>query len=341
MSAHHRRSTLSVLALLLTLPACDLVDGVRARTAHPDTLAAVAMGSGLLLGLQVPGALAAGEEAVVRLSVTNRSDTIASRIRIELVVPGWLDPMPPRAGDREVAMVAIDGATRFAYRMDDTPLEPNQTQTIEQRIRVPALDPQTEGALPRTRLVRARLLGPDDEPLAEVESEIALEGVPLRDPIPPADTANHRDQLGSVRLGMTTAALRQAAPAARDTTWSLSGAAHRAVAFPVGPNGRAFAVLSGDTVVHIEVRDPGVRTREQIGVGSRMEELRAAYGAACADTDEGTVVVWFARAPGISFALDTPVPEDPALLRQNPARIPGAAPVTRWWLRRGSDPCPR
>ena len=75
-----------------------------------------------MLGLEVTGALGAGSEGMARRSITNRLETTASYIRIELVVSGWVEPIPPQAGDRKVSMTAMeDGATRFGYRMDTTP----------------------------------------------------------------------------------------------------------------------------------------------------------------------------------------------------------------------------
>ncbi|CAN5758432.1 hypothetical protein BH23GEM6_BH23GEM6_24770 [soil metagenome] len=344
MRAHCRTPRLSALALVVSLVACDAVDRAREGSPQPDSVGVVAIGSGLMLGLQVPSALDAGSEGVVRLTVTNQSDTVASHIRLELLVPGWVEPMPPRPGDREVSMAAMeDGGTRFAYRMESTPLEPNQTHIVEQRIRVPAYGAQTEDAVPWTRLLRARLFGPGSEPLAEVESEIALQGAALPETGSPAvlsGPGNQRMQLGSARLGMTAAALRQAIPAARDTAWTQEGVARRVVMVPLA-EGRVFAVLSGDTVARLEVLDPGLKTREQMGVGSQLEELRAAYGPACADIADGTVIVWFANAPGVSFALDSPVPGNAAQLRQAPERIPASSRVTRWWLRGGADRCPR
>lgn len=339
------RSTLAlpVLVVLSILPACDEIDRARTRAMPADTVATTA-GSGLMLGLQVPGALGGGDEGVVRLTITNRSDTIASRIRLELIVPGWVEPSPPRPGDREVSMLALaDGGTRFAYRMDETPLEPNQSETIEQRIRVPARGVVTDGSVPWSRVVRALLLGPDGEPLAEVESELSVDGAAAGDTVSTAatfDTGAQRDRLGSVRLGMSSTDLRQASAGVRDTTWMQEGMAQNVVIVPLGSNGRAYAVLDGDSVARIEVRDTLVRTRERLGVGSTMEQLRAAFGRACADAAEGTVVVWFPAAPGVSFALDTPVPQNVAQLRQATDQIPGSARVTRWWLRHGTDSCP-
>ncbi|CAN5875448.1 hypothetical protein BH23GEM9_BH23GEM9_07890 [soil metagenome] len=337
MSTRIAPAALTLLAVLLIAPSCDSVDRARSRfgTTTTDTLSVVTTsGSGLMLALHAPGVLRAGEEGVLRVSVSNRSDTTARNIRLELIVPGWAEPSPPRLGDRELSMVALpEGGTRFAWRLDETPIGPGQTQSIDQRIRVPMAGAAGAPDSPWSRVVRARLLDTAGEPIAEVEGEISLDAA-MQDTTGAAG-GPIRDQIGAMRLGMTAAALRQAAPAARDTTWSQEGMSQRGAWVTLPGNGRALAVLSGDTVTRLEVRDTVVRTRERLGVGSRLEELRSAYGAACADTGEGTVVVWFANAPGISFALDTPVPADPAQLRSSPDRLPGTARVTRWWLRRG------
>ena len=94
-------------------------------------------------------------------------------------------------------------------------------------------------------------------------------------------------------------------------------------------------MLSGDAVVRIEAGHPAIQTAERLGVGSRLSELRAAYGAACAEVIDGRVVVWFARAPGVAFAA---APRSGAAL--DTGSIPGTAQVTRWWLSRDVDVCP-
>jgi hypothetical protein len=260
MTVTHRIPLPALLLAFVTMAGCDAVDRTRARLATPDTAAvATASGAGLALGLQAPGALEAGDEGILRLSLTNRTDTIVSRVRLELIVPGWADPLPPRLGDREVTMAALeDGGTRFSYRLDDTPLEPGQAETIEQRIRVPTYGVVGDATVPWSRAVRARLLDLDGQLLAEVESEISLEGVATNGTPSAAGpvTGPVRDRLGPVRLGMTGPALRQAAPAARDTTWSQEGMEERGLVVPTG-GGNALAVLSGDTVVRIDVVDPG------------------------------------------------------------------------------------
>ncbi len=298
----------------------------------------------LTLGMQTPGVLRPGVEGTVLLSLTNRGDTVARNIRLQMLVPGWMEPIPPRPGDREVSMSAsAEEGIQISYRMDNPPLGPGQTETLEQRIRIPLTSPVTAGARPWSRIVRARLLGPDGHPLAQVESEIALDSTTRGDTLRVergTGTAGDRERLGAVRLGMTAAALRQAAAGARDTAWAQEGVQERALVVPFARQGRAVAVLSGDTVVRVEVRDTLPRTRERLGVGSRLDELRAAYGRACSAAGEGGVVVWFPRAPGISFALDAPIPVNKGQIRESVDPLPASARVTRWWLRRGVDRCP-
>lgn len=337
-----RRGIWSVCTAMLLFvgSGCEVVDRVRNRGVAADTAASSASAGGLTLGLQTPGVLRPGEEGVIRLSLTNRSDTVPRGIRVDLLVPGWMEPMPPRPGDREVTMAAsAEEGTRFSYRMDEPPLEPGQMQTVEQRIRVPLSHPVSGGATPWSRVVRARLVSAGGEPVAEVQSEVALGETPAGDSAQqaPGGPAGARDRLGPAHLGMSASALRQAAPGARDTTWTAEGMRERGLVVPIEGGGRAVALLAGDTVARIEVRDSIPRTREGLGVGSRLEQLRAAYGRACAALGEGNVVVWFPGAPGVSFALDAP-PDGQA--RVDPERLPASARVTRWWLRRGVDRCP-
>jgi hypothetical protein len=338
MNTGHFIPVIIVLAALSTLSGCEAVERARDRFGTTDTLTVAAAGSGLTLGLQAPGTLRAGEEGILRLSVTNRSDTTVAHIRLELIVPDWAVPMPPRPGEREVSMMALaDGGTRFAYSMAGTPIERGQTEVVEQRIRVPMAD-AADPDVAWSRVVRGRLLDAQGEALVEVQGEIGFAG-DASSATTAAAAGEGRDRIGPVRLGMSSAALRQAVPAARDTTWSQEGMPQRGAWVALDGGGRMLAALSGDSVSRIEVRDPAARNPEGLGVGTRLEELRSAYGAACADIGDGNVVVWFAGAPGASFALDTAPPGDIAQLRANPDGLPGTARVTRWWLRRGSDSC--
>jgi len=98
--------------------------------------------------------------------------------------------------------------------------------------------------------------------------------------------------------------------------------------------------LADGQVDRIAVRGQGVRTGAGLGVGSRLEELNAAYGQPCVAAGErGEVVVWYARQPGVSFVLDMPTPPSPDAVRQDPARLPGSARVRELFVRRGTDGC--
>lgn len=193
MPARHRISFVAVLALVVSATGCDdLTNRLRQNTVVvTDTVAGAVTGTGLALGLQAPGGLRPGEEGVLRLSITNQSDTVAARVHVELFVPEWAEPMPPRFGDRAVTMTAVEGGgTRFGYTLEETPLQPGELQTIEQRIRVPATAIEDGDAGAGT--VRARLVGAEGQAFAEVSSEIVMATSVQRDTVAapaPADTA--------------------------------------------------------------------------------------------------------------------------------------------------------
>ena len=320
---------------------CDAVERVRTRFGATTTDTVItATGSGLALGLQAPGALRPGDEGVLRLTLTNNTDTAVSNVRLELIVPEWVEPMPPRPGERPVTMSALEnGSTVFSYGMADAPLTPGQLQTVDQRIRVPAAGSVSRGNAPWTRTVRARLLAANGNTLADVQTGIAVDSAALASARPADDAAavTRREQVGPIVLGMSAAAVKQAAPNTRDTTWSQSGTRYRGVLIPIA-NQTAFAVLAGDAVARIEVGHPAIKTAEGLGVGSRMNELRAADGAACAEVIGGRVVAWFAAVPGMNFVLNAPVPRN--IAEFDPAKIPDNAVVTRWWVSKDAEICP-
>lgn len=330
---------IATLGLLAAGSACDYID--RARAGGEAAEAA----GGVVLGLEAPGMIRPGEEGIVRLSLSNRGDTVVHGVVVELLVPQWMEPIAPEPTGREVTISATpEEGTRLSFRMDDPPLQPGETQSVSQRIRIPETGVVAEGAAPWSRVVRARLIGPAGQPLAEVESEITIDTTGMADTLR-SDTLRGgepvvgREGVGPVRLGMTAGAVRQAAPQTRDTTWMVEGTREQGMVVPLEGRGQVTTVLTGDTVSRIYVRDRTIRTEEGLGVGSRLEELRSAYGRPCADVGEGVVVVWFPNRPGVSFALDAPVPENPRQIREDPDRVPGSAQVTRFWLRRGADRC--
>lgn len=330
------------VVLLLVGSGCDYIDRARNGGATPvDTSGVTATAGGFLLAMQMPGAIAEGGEGTVRLSLTNRGDTVPRGVTLDLLMPLWVEPLPPRPGERPVTMTAVaEEGLRFTFTLDDETLGPGQTQTVEQRIRVPRGAPRIGGAGPRGQIVRARLIDPAGQPLVEVASQLALDSVRADSGPGGGEAAVEPDGIGPLRLGMARAAVAQTVPGSRDTSWLQEGTQERGLVVPFAGGGTAIAVLSGDTVTRIEVRNSSIRAHDRVGVGSTLQELRAAYGRPCAAVGEGEVVVWFSSAPGISFALDAPLPEQPGQIAANPERIPGSATVTRWWVRRGPDTCP-
>jgi hypothetical protein len=343
---HPKVFHLWMCVLLLAPPACKIIDRGQDGAAPADTAAAQSATESLVLRLESPGVLRPGEQGTVRVSIANRGDSVPRGVQLELIVPGWVEPSPPAPGGREVTVgVTEEEGVRLTYRLDEPPLRPGKTEIVEQGIRVPPTTLATGGGRPWGRVVRARLTGPGGRAMTEVESSLAFDSAAVADSTAivqdtAAAASAPRDRLGAARLGMPVAELRRAAPGARDTSWTREGTAERGVVVPMGGGGRAVALLSGDSVARIEVRDPAARTREGLGVGSTVGELRSAFGTACADVAEGEVVVWFPGAPGIGFALDVKPPADPRLVRARPDRVPATARVTRWWLRRGADRCP-
>jgi hypothetical protein len=337
---------ITTVGLLLIGSGCDAIDRVRDRGGDEevvvDTSAVSATAGGFLLAMQMPEALRPGEEGVVRLALTNRSDTVRSGISLDVLMPLWLEPVAPRPGDREVTIVATaEEGLRFSYQMDDPVIEPGQMQTVEQRIRIPLSASTTGGSASRSRIVRARLISPDGQPLVEVASQLTLDTT-AGDSIPGdgVAVAVDGDGVGPVQLGMTRAEVQRAAAGARDTAWMQEGMQERGLTVPLAPSGRAMVVLAEDTVTRIEIHESAVRTGEGLGVGSTFQELRTAYGAPCAAVGEGEVVVWFADKPGISFALDAAIPQNVDQISETPDRIAATSRVTHWWVRRGLDDCP-
>ena len=235
----YQRGIFAILFAAGTTAGCEAVDRARSRFGTTDTIATVT-GTGLALGLQTPGLLRPGDEGALRLTLTNHTDTVVSAIRLELIVPGWAEAMPPRVGERPVTMAAMeDGSTLFSYQMADMPLDPKGVQTVEQRIRVPASSIPSRGEVPWTRTVRARLVDGNGRALAEVLSELMLDSIaiPVARSLAGADTAGRRDRLGAVELGMNAVAVKQAVRTARDTTWMQEGTQQRGLVYPVG-NGK-------------------------------------------------------------------------------------------------------
>lgn len=94
----------------------------------------------------------------------------------------------------------------------------------------------------------------------------------------------------------------------------------------IGPAGNTLVVT------RINVFDPGLRTKDGIGVGSTYDELRSRYAVDWVGSGEGRV---FARveALGISFQLDTSGPPPLWSIRE-PGQVPSGVRVVGMLLTR-------
>jgi hypothetical protein len=349
------RSLLLLGGLALIAAACDGIPQFSRTEAGPDPR--------LALSLDVSEELDWGGVSSIRLTLSNDGETVSENAHVELYLPSWLEFSSVEPEGTEVALLSASPETRLAYRLGDPALEPGETRTIVQRVRVPPRDatagpstdaqqggaeatPDARPPVPANRTLRARLVSPSGEQLgAEVRTAMPFRGADNSAALPAGGTADagakaliRSDGVGPVRLGATAAELRAAVPAARDTTFTIgAGPAERGLSVPLDGS-RVLAVLANDRVDRIIVRDAGIRTELGHGVGSTFQQLRQVYGTACtARTPDGRAAAWFSNLPGVSFALDA-LPATPGDTTAAPS-LADAAQVRELWVRRGSDRC--
>ena len=148
--------------------------------------------------------------------------------------------------------------------------------------------------------------------------------------------------IGVARIG---APLREVGQSCRtrDTTFVLSEGMEEAGAIIEFAGHRVLALTAGDgTISRLIVADSAFRTERGLGIGNRVGQLREAYGRLCGAVGEGTVAVWLAGLPNVSFGLETRLSDLPASgsrLSGDPSVIPDTARVTSLWVIAEGVPC--
>jgi hypothetical protein len=148
--------------------------------------------------------------------------------------------------------------------------------------------------------------------------------------------------IGAARIGAPLREVRQSCRT-RDTTFTLSEGMQESGAVIEFASHRVLALTSRDsTISRLIVADSAFRTERGLGVGNRVGQLREAYGRLCGAVGEGTVAVWFAGLPNVSFGLDTRLSDLPASgsrLSGDPSVIPDTARVMSLWVISEGVPC--
>lgn len=113
------------------------------------------------------------------------------------------------------------------------------------------------------------------------------------------------DSLGPIHRTQTQAGLSEACPTLTDSTWydveghSVQGAAVRFLGRTIG----TLEWQEGGTPGLVIITDEVVRTPDNIGIGSRVSDLRGRIQSLSAGYDDSGVYVWNAQQPTISYLL--------------------------------------
>lgn len=140
--------------------------------------------------------------------------------------------------------------------------------------------------------------------------------------------------IGVARLGAPVRDVGQSCTT-RDTTFSLGEGIQEQGAVIEFAGHRVLALVENGAISRLIVADSAFRTERGLGVGSSVAELRQAYGRLCGAVGEGTVAVWLAGLPNVSFGLDTRLSDlgsASTRVSDDPSVIPDTARVTSLWV---------
>lgn len=148
--------------------------------------------------------------------------------------------------------------------------------------------------------------------------------------------------IGVARIGGSVREVGQSCPT-RDTSFTLSEGIQEQGAVIEFAGHRVLGITTADgTISRLIVADSSFRTERGLGVGSTVGQLRQAYGRLCGAVGEGTVAVWLAGLPNVSFGLDTRLSDlgtASTRLSDDPSVIPDTARVTSLWVIAGGVAC--
>ncbi|MGH7464571.1 MAG: hypothetical protein ACREK1_05305, partial [Longimicrobiales bacterium] len=146
----------------------------------------------LSLSLDMSDVLDWGGVSSIQLTLTNNGNATSRRTHVELYLPSWLEFTSVEPANTEVSLLQSGQETRLRYRLGDPALQPGESRTVVQRVRVPprrgtavqtgaqtADDTTAEPPeqVPANRLLRARLVSPEGEELgAEVRTVMPFRG---------------------------------------------------------------------------------------------------------------------------------------------------------------------